>query len=133
MLRNDLKHDITEKFTLPCPAKRSLPLLLVLLLTGSSFADEKPAYDAKGKRDPFVPLMSEKGIYASDAYGISGIKDIRLEGIVWDETKGSAAIINGEIVREGQKIGAAEILRIEKDAVIFSIDGEDTRLELIND
>ena len=52
---------------------------------------------------------------------------------MWDETKGSAAIINGEIAREGQKVGAAEVLRIEKDAVIFSIDGEDTRLELVSD
>lgn len=106
---------------------------LVFLIAIAAFAEEKFTYDAKGKRDPFVPLVSEGGVYISDAYGISGIKDIRLEGIVWDEAKGSIAIINGEIVREGQKIGAAEILRIEKDTVIFNIDGEETRLNLVNE
>jgi hypothetical protein len=113
--------------------KKQSAFIIILSVSAVVFAEKEFVYEAKGKRDPFVPLVSERGIYASDAYGISGIKDIRLEGIVWDETKGSAAIINGEIAREGQMVGAAEVLRIEKDAVIFSIDGEDTRLELVSD
>ncbi|MBU3912105.1 MAG: general secretion pathway protein GspB [Candidatus Omnitrophica bacterium] len=116
--------------------KKMLMVSLVLLIAGLAFfafAEEEFTYDAKGKRDPFVPLVSKGGVYVSDAYGISGIKDIRLEGIVWDEAKGSIAIINGEIVREGQKIGAAEVLRIEKDAVVFDIDGEEKKLELTSD
>ncbi|MBU0759341.1 MAG: general secretion pathway protein GspB [Candidatus Omnitrophica bacterium] len=116
--------------------KEMLTVFLVLLIAGmapSAFAEEEFTYGAKGKRDPFVPLVSEGGVYVSDAYGISGIKDIRLEGIVWDEAKGSIAIINGEIVREGQKVGAAEVLRIENNAVVFDIDGEEKRLELTSD
>ena len=112
---------------------KPLAILTVLLIAGSAMAEEDFIYNAKGKRDPFVPLVSKDGAYASDAYGISGIQDIRLEGIVWDEAQGSIAIINGEIVKEGQKIGAIEVLRVERDAVVFNIDGKATRLELAND
>ena len=104
-----------------------------IAVTGFLFADESFKYDAKDKRDPFVPLISEAGAYASDAYGISSIKDIRLEGIVWDETTGSVAIINGEIVKEGQVIGAAEVVKIEKAAVVFNIDNQEIKIELVND
>ena len=104
-----------------------------IAMAGFLFAGESFEYNAKGKRDPFVPLVSRDGMYVSDAYGISSIKDIRLEGIVWDEAKGSIAIINGEIVYEGQKVGAAEVVTIEKDAVVFNIDNQEIRIELIND
>lgn len=106
---------------------------IILLFSGYSFAQEVFEYDAKDKRDPFVPLVSESGAYVSDAYGVSSIKDIRLEGIVWDEDKGSIAIINGEIVGEGQKVGIAEVIKIEKDAVLFEIDNQEIRIELSNE
>lgn len=107
--------------------------VIVLLFSGSSFAEEIFEYDSKGKRDPFVPLISESGAYVSDAYGVSSVKDIRLEGIVWDESNGSIAIVNGEIVSEGQKIGIAEVVKIEKDAVLFEIDNQEVRIELSED
>jgi len=108
-------------------------ILILLLLVSPVFAEDGFKYDAKASRDPFVPLVSQGGGYISDAYGISSIKDIRLEGIVWDEAKGSIAIINGEIVTEGQEIGVAKVLKIENDAVIFDIDGQEVRLELTSD
>lgn len=107
--------------------------IMVLLMAGWAFSEEGFEYKAKDRRDPFVPLVSEGGAYISDAYGIRGIKDIRLEGIVWDETKGSVAIVNGEIVKEGQEIGVVRVLKIEKSAVIFEFDGEDVKIELVND
>ncbi|NQT75429.1 MAG: general secretion pathway protein GspB, partial [Candidatus Omnitrophica bacterium] len=58
---------------------------------------------------------------------------VRLEGIVWDEAKGSIAIINGEIVREGQEIGSVKVLKIESDAVVFEVDREEARVELDSD
>ena len=108
-------------------------LLILLLFTGVAFAEESFKYEAKAKRDPFVPLVSEGGAYVSDAYGISSIKDIRLEGIVWEKTGDSIAIINGEIVGKGQQVGVAKVLEIEKDAVIFDVEGEEVRIELISD
>ncbi|MBU1061701.1 MAG: general secretion pathway protein GspB, partial [Candidatus Omnitrophica bacterium] len=90
-------------------------------------------YDSGRKRDPFVPLVSKDGIYVSDAYGIKSIKDIRLEGIVWEVEKPSIAIINGEIVGEGAEIGVIKVLKIERDSVVFDVDGQAVRVELITE
>ncbi|MDP8230993.1 MAG: hypothetical protein P9L93_07865 [Candidatus Gorgyraea atricola] len=100
--------------------------IAILLISGFK-------YDIKAKRDPFIPLISKDGMYVSDAYGITSIKDIRLEGIVWDEANGSIAIINGEIAEEGQKIGIVKVLKIEKGAVVFEVEGDEVRVELVTD
>lgn len=107
--------------------------IIIVLIGGQILAEEGFRYDPEGQRDPFVPLISEGGAYVSDAYGISSIKDVRLEGIVWDEDKGSIAVINGEIVREGQQIGAVKVLKIKKDAVTFDVNGEEVKIELVTD
>lgn len=111
----------------------SILSLMIFLTATCLFAEEAYEYEAQSRRDPFVPLVSEKGLYASDAYGISGIGDIRLEGIVWDDVEISIAIVNGEIVREGQEIGSVKVLKIEKDAVVFEIEREEVRIELSTD
>jgi len=95
--------------------------------------EEVYEYGTRSRRDPFVPLVSEGGSYTSDAYRISGIGDIRLEGIVWDDTKASVAIVNGEIVGEGQELGSVKVLKIEKDAVVFEFEREEIRIELLTD
>src|SRR3989338_101153 len=99
-------------------------LIICAIIGGEAFAEEGFKYNAKSKRDPFVPLISETGEYASDAYEASAIEDIRLEGIVWDDAKGSIAIINGEIAKEGDSMGSVKILKINKDGVVFDINGE---------
>ena len=108
-------------------------IILFLLMINPVFAQGEFTYNANDKRDPFVPLVSKDGVYVSDVYGVRGIKDIRLEGIVWDKTKGSIAIINGEIIKQGQEIGSLKVLKIEKDAVIFDVNGEEVRIELTID
>ena len=109
-------------------------VILVLSISGMAlglvFAEEGFEYNSKSKRDPFVPLISESGGYASDAYEASAIEDIRLEGIVWDDAKGSIAIINGEIVKEGDSLGAIKILKINRDSVIFDANGESVKIDL---
>ena len=105
-------------------------LVLILSVASVAFAEGAYEYDSKGKLDPFVPLISESGAYVSDAYAITGIKDVRLEGIVWDDAKGSVAIINGEIVEEGQEIGSVKVLEIKNDSVIFDVGGEEVKVEL---
>ncbi|MFH1782656.1 MAG: general secretion pathway protein GspB [Candidatus Omnitrophota bacterium] len=84
------------------------------------------------KRDPFVPLVAGGGRYVSDAYAVNDIKDIRLEGIVW-EGDSSLAIINGEIIKEGDSVGSVKILKIDKDSVVFDVGGEEVRVKLIED
>ena len=109
-------------------------VILVLSISGMAlglvFAEEGFKYNAKGRRDPFIPLISESGGYASDAYEASAAEDIRLEGIVWDDVKGSIAIINGEIAKEGDSLGSVKILKIDKDNVIFGVNGESVKIEL---
>jgi len=103
---------------------------LTAIISNCAFAEEGFKYNAKSRRDPFIPLISETGGYASDAYEASAIEDIRLEGIVWDDVKGSIAIINGEIAKEGDSLGSVKILKIEKDNVIFGVNGESVKIEL---
>ena len=106
----------------------------MLAWTTFAFAEDGAfKYDSKNRRDPFIPLISESGGYASDAHEASAVEDIRLEGIVWDDVKGSIAIINGEIAKEGDSIGAMKILKINKDNVIFDASGENVKVELNRD
>jgi len=104
--------------------------IICALVISEAFAEEGFEYNSKSKRDPFVPLISESGGYASDAYEASAIEDIRLEGIVWDDAKGSIAIINGEIAKEGDSLGAIKILKINRDSVIFDANGESVKVDL---
>jgi len=111
-----------------------LAVLVLVILAWPAFAEDGAfKYDSKSRRDPFIPLISESGGYASDAYEASAVEDIRLEGIVWDDVKGSIAIINGEIAKEGDSLGAIKILKINKDSVIFDVSGESVKVELNRD
>ncbi|MDP6686145.1 MAG: hypothetical protein QGI05_04240 [Candidatus Omnitrophota bacterium] len=104
--------------------------IVYLLIPVCVFAQKSFQYTSDGRRDPFVPLVSKDGKYLSDAYGIKGIRDIRLEGIVWDGGESSAAIINGEIVSVGEKIGTVKILKIEEHSVVFDVNGKEVSVDL---
>ena len=114
----------------PSPTLGCVIFIAVVVISSEVFTDEGIKYNAKGRRDPFIPLISESGGYASDAYEASAAEDIRLEGIVWDDVKGSIAIINGEIAKEGDVMGSIKILKINKDSVIFDVGGENVKIEL---
>ena len=99
-----------------------------LLFSAFSFAADF-GYDSKDKRDPFVPLV---GPGALDV--VKGLADIRsieyitVNGIVYDEKKGSIAIINGTLLKEGAKVGVIVVEKIEPKKVILLI--EDRRYEV---
>ena len=105
-------------------------LIICVIVISEACAEEAFKYNAKSKRDPFIPLISESGGYASDAYEASAMEDIRLEGIVWDDVKGSIAIINGEIAKEGDVMGSIKVLKINKDNVVFDVGGESIKIDL---
>jgi len=126
MCFNDNLNNLLRKFT-----KQAILVLSTYgIMAGLAYGEEAFKYDPKGRRDPFIPLISESGWYASDACEASAVEDIRLEGIVWDDVKGSIAIINGEIAKEGDVIGSIKILKINKDNVIFQVNGEDVKVGL---
>lgn len=66
------------------------------------------------KRDPFTasPIVSENSLSSGTS----------LTGILWDPLK-PLAIIDGNVVREGERVGGKTIMDIKRDRVILS-DGE---------
>ena len=72
---------------------------------------EQQAKSIELKRDPFTaaPIVSEK-------VSQSGVD---LTGILWDKDK-PLAIIDGEIVKKGERGGSKTIIDIKKDRVILS-------------
>ena len=96
-----------------------------MLISGYLLINICLAAEARQKRDPFVPLVGEgSSVYLSTLDMITNEKDIRLEGIIYDNVKESAAIINGEVVKEGQEVGFIKVLKIEQSGVSLSLEGK---------
>ncbi|MDP2941102.1 MAG: general secretion pathway protein GspB [Candidatus Omnitrophota bacterium] len=94
-----------------------------------SFAEEQFVYDAKGKRNPFTPLVTSDGrLLKLDKE--EGDASLAVEGIIYDKNGVSYAIVNAEVVRIGDFIGGYQVLRIEKNKVILVKEGEPLELEL---
>ncbi|MFH1190692.1 MAG: hypothetical protein V1670_00640 [Candidatus Omnitrophota bacterium] len=72
---------------------------------------EQQADSLELKRDPFTaaPITSEKAL--------SG--EVDLTGILWDKDK-PLAIINGDIIKKGERLGSKTIIEIKRDRVILS-------------
>jgi hypothetical protein len=99
------------------------------LTTCNLFAQEQFTYDAKGKRDPFIPLVTPDGrlLKLEKEETASGLL---LEGIIYDEHGLSYCLVNGEVVRVSDKIGDYQVLKIEKNKVIFIKSGQTLEVEL---
>jgi len=108
-----------------------LTILVLSFLTLFSllFAQDEFKYDAKGKRDPFIPLVTPDGrlLKLEKEQTASGLL---LEGIIYDEHGLSCAIVNGEVVWVSDKIGDYQVLKIEKSKVIFIKSGQTLEVEL---
>ena len=105
--------------------------LWILLLTfGTLFSgvalgtEDTIVYDPHGKRDPFVPLVTLSSRDASGLIGIESADDLKMEGIVYDP-KGSAVIVNGSVLKEGEESGNLKVLSIKPDGVLFLVNGSE--------
>lgn len=88
-----------------------------------SSAESNFTYDAKGKRNPFIPLVTSDGrILKLDSD--ENAKNLIINGIIFDKTSLSYAIVNDQIVRVGDIIGEYQVLKIEENKVIFIKEGE---------
>ena len=86
-------------------------------------------YDDHGKHDPFWPLVSPTGAliaYDSDLT----INDMVLEGVVSDTDGKNLAIINGKVVKAGDKLGPYVIELINVDQVNLTKGQEHFSLKL---
>jgi len=113
--------------------KVSAILFLIMCVYLSAFAEADFVYDAQNKRNPFIPLITPDGRLLKLDQEAGGIKDILLEGIIYDKNGLSYAIINAEVVRIGDSIGNYRVLKIEEKKIILIKDGVISEIELIKE
>ena len=97
-----------------------------MILASSSFtlASEQKMYDAHGRRDPFVPLVTTTMRSASSGLlSVENVDDLSVEGVVYDPAHGSVVIVNGAILKEGEGLGNVKVLEIKPEGAKFLING----------
>src|SRR3989338_5901253 len=85
-------------------------------------ADEAALFSYEFKVDPFVKFPKKKA-------GASGLAELTLEGVLWDDKK-PYAVINGEVFGVGQSVGDYKVIDIQKDNVTLSGKGKTHNLKL---
>lgn len=85
-------------------------------------------YNAKGKRDPFFPLVTPDGRLTAPASTKKAV--VMLEGVIWDPDGDSAAMINGTVVEPGDEVEGYRIVTIVKDGVVLERDGKLMKVRL---
>ncbi|MCG3176347.1 MAG: hypothetical protein MOGMAGMI_01296 [Candidatus Omnitrophica bacterium] len=104
-----------------------------MICTSSTVSAEEPLYDAQGRRDPFVPLISSGGHGGSGLAGIESVNDVDVQGVVYDPGGDSVAIINGAMLRVGEEFSNVKIKEIRQDGVLFEINGTEEFKPLYSD
>ncbi len=97
------------------------------------YAQEEPAsfkYESRGRRDPFIPLVTEDGKLTITYGTLESLDDVLLEGILYDPAGESVVIMNDLVLKEGSSIGKIQIKKIYADKVILSFNGEDHTFKL---
>lgn len=107
---------------------------------GAQESSPSATYDAKNKRDPFVPCVRD-GRFVPGCGVDSPIVDpigpvgggnpqFKLEAIVWDPAGSSLAIINGAVVTAGQRVSDFVVKSIQRDSVTLSRGEESLVLQI---
>ncbi|MFH0839948.1 MAG: hypothetical protein V1883_02900 [Candidatus Omnitrophota bacterium] len=78
-------------------------------------------YYSKGKRDPFIPLVTGEVRTGLGLEAVEDIDDVRLEGIIFDPNGKSIVVLNDEILKEGDKMYNVEVLEINKNSVTINV------------
>lgn len=114
--------------------KKSLIFLSFLLLISSgAFCQDDFVYDAKGKRNPFIPLVTPEGrLLKLDKQVDASSSGLSIEGIIYDKFGRCFAIVNTAVVGIGDYVGDYRVLKIYENKVIFIKDGEPLEVELTN-
>jgi hypothetical protein len=95
-----------------------------------SYAQEQFVYDSKNKRDPFIPLVTPEGRLLKLDEEEAAMGSLSLEGIIYDKNGLSYAVVNGEVIKVGDSINNYQVLKIEKNRVIFIKEGQPTEVRL---
>ncbi len=89
---------------------------------------EQKLYEARGRRDPFVQLISLTARQSAGLVGVESASEIMVEGIVYDPKNGSIVVANGSVLKEGEEVGNVRVVKIQSDGAVFAVNGiEDFR------
>lgn len=103
---------------------------IILSCFNAYAVDESLQYDAHGKRDPFVPLVTMTMREAPGLIGVENVDELNVEGIVYDDKKGSVVVINGSVLREGEELGAVKVIKIKPNGIVVTINGVEAYKEM---
>ncbi len=106
-------------------------LLMMICVSGLFYRPamaDSFSYNDHGQRDPFWPLVSSGGAIINYDSNFSA-SELILEGIIADG-QSRIAIINGNIVEEGKKIGFYTVRQILGDHVVLEKDGQSIELRM---
>lgn len=92
--------------------------------------DSEFIYDAGGKRNPFIPLVSADGRLINLEKEAKAKGDLAVEGISYDKNGRSYAIVNGLVVEIGDTVLGYQVLTVNPDKLIFIKDGVTTEVPL---
>jgi hypothetical protein len=112
--------------------KKLLTILFFLgLILPLAFGQDEFSYDAKGRRNPFIPLVTPEGrLLKLDKQEDAGQQGLTIEGIIYDKLGRSFAIVNANVVGIGDMVGDYQVLKILENKVIFIKNGEPLEVEL---
>ena len=106
-------------------------LFFIFIFCVVSYAQGEFVYDAKGKRNPFIPLVTPEGrLLKLDKQEATSAEGLVVEGIIYDKFGRSFAIVNTNVVGIGDAVGDYQVLKIQENKVIFIKDGEPLEVEL---
>ena len=98
-----------------------------------SYGREKYIYDDTGKRNPFSPLITADGRFINlDVVNTPKTLTFNIQGIMYEPTGISYAIVNAVIVKQGDTVEGNQVMKIEEQKVYFIKDGQILELELKN-
>lgn len=118
---------------MPVNKKSSILFFLFLGMLTSVFGQGEFVYDAKGKRNPFIPLVTPEGrLLKLDKQETTSPGGLAIEGIIYDKLGRCFAIVNATVVGIGDTVGDYQVLKIYENKVIFIKNGEPFEVELTN-
>jgi hypothetical protein len=98
----------------------------IIHLFSQTCSAEESLYTAKGKRDPFVQLVTTSARQAAGGLlSVESIEEITVEGIVYAGHKDSIVVANGSVMKEGDEVGNVKVLQIKPEGAVFSVNGVD--------